>query len=173
MTDILQPLFPSTTPQLPTTPQPTARKPTSHFHHPHTIYHSQFAQKQSTESSIIPHHVKIAIIEKSPVRAATSGAGGGGEGSVYSYRGEKVLIRNEEVWKAEKAGATAGVKAVAEREKRRKEILSCGYSADPKEPYKALGDPTLDNETLLFETLQIDPRAVQRCVQDCRTYQET
>ncbi|KAJ3038077.1 hypothetical protein HDV00_001038 [Rhizophlyctis rosea] len=165
MTDILQPLFPPTT-STTTAPQPQSQQRTrpTHFHHPHTIYHSQFAQKAAADTSVLPHHVKVAIIERSPARAATSGAGGftegGGGGGQFTYRGEKVLIRNEEVYKAavEKAG---GVKGVAERARRRKEILSCGYSADPKEPYKPLGDPTLDTETLLFEALKIDPRSIQ------------
>ncbi|KAJ3317695.1 hypothetical protein HDU76_001082 [Blyttiomyces sp. JEL0837] len=113
------------------------------FHGIHTIHHSQFTKQEMKETNL-PSHIKQLIIEASPTRH-------------QSYEPEKVTIRSENRF------ASRDPKRIAmERAKRRMEVYRSGFCSDAKEPYRPLGDPTLDSDELLYTCLRFDPVSFQR-----------
>ncbi|KAJ3212194.1 hypothetical protein HDU67_003971 [Dinochytrium kinnereticum] len=113
------------------------------FHGIHTIHHSQFTRQDKLDTSL-PQHVKQLIIEGSPVRLNT-------------YEPEKVFIRTDQRY------AIRDSKQIAiDRSRRRQDVYRGGFCSDAKEPYRALGEPIIDSDALIYTCLKLDPGSFQR-----------
>ncbi|KAI8852564.1 hypothetical protein BC829DRAFT_414523 [Chytridium lagenaria] len=126
-------------------PQPAGRPlhgPRS-FHGIHTIHHSQFTRQDKLDTSL-PQHVKQIIIDGSAVR-------------YHAYEPEKVFVRTDHRY------AIRDSKQIAlDKSRRRTGCLSVWFLFGCQEPYRALGEPIIDSDALLYTCLKLDAGSFQR-----------
>jgi hypothetical protein len=98
------------------------------------MHHSQFG-KQDRGDVQLSLHVKQLIIS----------------GPKRVYEPEKIQTRTESCLIV----ADSAKLAALDLERRKREVLLCGFCSDPREPYKTLGELYLESDALLFHSLQL------------------
>ncbi|OUM69894.1 hypothetical protein PIROE2DRAFT_57148 [Piromyces sp. E2] len=117
--------------------------PKHHFRHHNIISHNQFIKQDVKEISLLDS-LKSNIIDDSPIRKS-------------NYVPEKVYVRTNLCL------LTGDQQEIAkEKERRKKEIMECGFSSVFKEPYKPLGTPVIDTNALIIDCLKINPSSIQK-----------
>ncbi|KAJ3269117.1 hypothetical protein HDV01_001851 [Terramyces sp. JEL0728] len=102
------------------------------------LINANFFKPEKIDLSNLPNDLKQMIMEQSINR-------------LYQYDAKKVTSRSEQKYSVLDAKTLLAMK-----KKRLEAVYTRGFLSDPKELYRTLGDPTLDAENLLYETLQID-----------------
>jgi len=114
-----------------------------HFRHHNLISHNQFIKQDVKEVSLLDS-MKSSIIDDSPIRR-------------NNYIPEKVYVRTDLCL------LTGDQHEIAkEKERRKKDIMECGFSSIFKEPYKPLGTPIIDTNALIIDCLKINPSSIQK-----------
>lgn len=117
------------------------RQQRSYAHH--TFLQSSNANKEKIDLSNLPNHVKSMIMEQATVR-------------LKHYEPGKVSIRSEQ-----KLTTLDAKQLLIQRKKRMQGVYNCGFCSDPKEYYRPLGDPVVNTEQLLYDTLKLDVKALK------------
>ncbi|KAI8894480.1 hypothetical protein BC833DRAFT_217378 [Globomyces pollinis-pini] len=117
-------------------------RPTRSFaHHTHLIH---LLKQDKIDLANLPNDLKVMIMEQSIAR-------------LQHYDPLKVITRSDHKYSVLDAKQITALK-----KKRLESIYNRGFYSDPKELYKPLGDPALDTETLLYDTLQIDTKGLNK-----------
>jgi len=118
-----------------------------HFRHHNLISHNQFIKQDVKEVSLLDS-MKSSIIDDSPIRR-------------NNYIPEKVYVRTNLCL------LTGDQNEIAkEKERRKKDVMECGFSSAYKEPYKPLGTPIIDTNALIIDCLKINPSSIQKSSQN-------
>ncbi|ORX41667.1 hypothetical protein BCR36DRAFT_363932 [Piromyces finnis] len=117
--------------------------PKHHFRHHNIISHNQFIKQDVKEVSLLDS-LKSSIVDDSPIRKS-------------NYVPEKVYVRTDLCL------LTGDQQEILkEKERRKKNIMECGFSSVFKEPYKPLGVPIIDTNALIIDCLKINPSSFQK-----------
>ena len=125
-----------------------ARQALAHLNLADRTANHSFFQKQEIKEGLLTAHVKQLILD-APFTHPTLDLDADG-------RLRKVLTRNESIYKSRTPKEITNEKQI-----RKQVVQETGFNADPKAPYSALGAPILEEQALLFTTMNLDGR---KCV---------
>ncbi|TPX35865.1 hypothetical protein SmJEL517_g01698 [Synchytrium microbalum] len=128
---ILQPTGTAASNNAAVIPGPTKRHTTHGGHN--VISHNSFMSRADDRDAMLSPHIRQAILDKGMERS-------------FKYEPERVTCRKVDLMEVRDYP-----RIVSDRTKRHKAVYSCGFCADTKEVYRALGDPVLNSEALILQ----------------------